>query len=127
MAKNRQNAPKDQMQKIKYLVQEVGRGGGAFVIEIPADWRVTFSNVNPAQGMGGGRDGYCLRVYEGEKLRAVYGSVIGFRDLSIPLARKVQTEVGSAQWTRDDAGNLDSRKQITASVEWDQDDALEAF
>jgi hypothetical protein len=127
MAKNRQNSPKDQMPTIKYLVNEVGRNGGSFVIELPADWRVTFSNVNPAQGMGGGRDGYCLRVYEGEKLRAVYGNVIGFRDLSIPLARKVQTEVGNASWTRDDAGNLDEHRQIEASVAWDRDDALEAF
>lgn len=126
MAKNRQNSPKDQMPVVKYLVTEAGGRGGsnsAFVIEIPADWRLTFSSVNPAaMGHGGYREGFCLRVYEGEKLRAVYANVVAFRDLSIPLARKVQTETGNARWTRDDAGNLDETRQITTGIQWDPED-----
>lgn len=125
MAKNRQNSPKDEMPTIQYLISETGgrggMGGGSFVIEIPADWRVTFSGVNPS-APGSYHDGYAMRVYEGEKLRAVYAGVRSFRDLSIPLARKVQTETGSAQWTRDDAGNLEEHKQLQVATEYRPDD-----
>lgn len=98
-------------EKIKYLV--TGQGG-EFVIELPADWKITFGYVNPAGSKDayGRGEGHCLRVYEGEKLRAVYADVRGLRDLSIPLARKVQKETGSASWTMDSEGNFEEHKKV---------------
>src|SRR3954468_10487462 len=81
---------------IEYLVIQ---DRGEFVIELPANWQVTFGAVNPGSPPHG-RDLHCLRVWEGsgtaKKLRAVFGDVRGFRDLSLPLARKVTKETGSA-------------------------------
>lgn len=100
-------------EKVKYLVQR-GKGGSNFVIEIPASWKVTFGYVNPSRsGDAYNRgEGHCLRVYEGEKLRAVYGDVVGFRDLSIPMAQEVRKETGSSQWTMDSEGNFESNKKV---------------
>jgi hypothetical protein len=98
-------------EKIQYLV----RGHEEFVIEIPAAWRLTFGYVNPAHPEGGYRNqpAHCLRVYEGEKLRAVFASVSSFRDLSIPLARKFQKETGAAEWSQDSEGNFErSEKRL---------------
>lgn len=100
--------------KIKYLVREQGgRGSGSqFVIEIPANWKVTFSSVNPnSQSHVGGA--YCLRVYEGEKLRAVYCDIVAFRDLSIPMAREVRKETGSSSWENDSDGNFSESRSIS--------------
>lgn len=93
---------KDPKAMIRYLVQQQG---GDFVIEIPASWKVTFGAVNPgSDGMRGGL--HCMRVYEAEKVRAVYCDVKGFRDLSIAMARKVQSEVRNSTWTGDSEGNF---------------------
>lgn len=98
-------------EKVKYLVSG---NKGEFVIEIPASWKVTFGYVNPAKSSDGyaRNEGHCMRVYEGEKLRAVYGDVYGLRDLSIPLARKVTKETGSASWTMDSQGNFEEHKKV---------------
>jgi hypothetical protein len=97
----------------KYLVSEPR---GEFVIEIPAEgWKITFGYVNPAIPDGGvrGAQGHCLRIYEGkDKLRAVFGNVTGIRDLAIPLARKVEKQTGSSEWTMDSAGNFDGRQTV---------------
>lgn len=112
--KLRQNEPDE---TIRYLVKEGsgGRFGSGedkhFVIEIPASWKVTFASVNPnSQAQGGG---FCLRVYEGEKLRAVYCDVISFRDLSIPFAREVSQSVGKREWESDSEGNFSSKTEIS--------------
>jgi hypothetical protein len=114
MAKNRQN--QDDV-KIRYLVREGGGRFGSdekhFVIEIPAHWKVTFSSVNPNSQQHSG--GYCLRVYEGEKLRAVYCDIIAFRDLSIPYAREVSQSVGSRQWESDSEGNFSEEVEISVN------------
>ena len=96
---------------IRYLVKG---GDGEFIIEIPASWKITFGYVNPAKSSDAyaRNEGHCLRVYEGEKLRAVYADVRGFRDLSIPLARKVMKETGSTQWTKDSAGNFEHSTKV---------------
>jgi hypothetical protein len=112
MPKNRQNAatPED----LSYLVS---RGGQAdVIIKVPADWKLTFGAVNPGNPMSG-RDLHCLRVWEGEKLRAVLCDVRSFRDLSIPLARKIERETGAASWTSDSAGNFErsESRQLEAS------------
>src|SRR5258708_6777712 len=99
------NRQRDPQATIRYLVREQS---GEFVIEIPAHWRVTFGAISP--GGAGRHDLHCMRVYEGEKVRAVYCDVKGFRDLSIPMARKVQSETRSSEWTQDSTGNF---KQAT--------------
>jgi hypothetical protein len=99
---NRQSDPDS---TIRYLVNAQG---GDFVIEIPASWKVTFGAVNPGNGAYAGKDLHCMRVYEGEKVRAVYCDVRSFRDLSIPMARKVQSEVRESRWTADSEGNFEA-------------------
>lgn len=101
---------------VKYLVLA---SDGEFMIEVPASWRVTFGYVNPSKSSDGyaRNEGHCLRVWEGEKLRAVYGNVRGFRDMAIPLARKVKRETGSANWTMDSEGNFESTKKVEVESE----------
>lgn len=82
-----------------------------FIIELPAGWKLTFGAVNPGAPPHG-RDLHCMRVWDGPNtktanLRAVYCDVRGFRDLSIPLARKVTRETGSATWAMDSDGGFD--------------------
>lgn len=102
---------------IKYLVTDTK---GEFVIELPSSWKVTFSNVNPASnGEHGFRDkAYCLRVWETkEKLRAVFSNVLAIRDLSIPLARKVEKQTGSSTWSKDSVGNFEGMSKIEVDTE----------
>jgi hypothetical protein len=116
---NRQAAAEPET--ISYLVQ---RGGQPDVIlQISAAWKLTFGAVNPGSQTNGRYDLHCLRVWEGEKLRAVLCDVKGFRDLSIPLARKVESETGSATWTSDSDGNFErnEKREIEASYEIDVD------
>ena len=42
----------------------------------------------------------------------------GFRDLSLPLARKVEKQTGSAEWTMDSEGNFErtARRQIESEL-----------
>jgi hypothetical protein len=96
---------------IRYMVNV--SGAEDFIMELPSNWRLTFGYVNPARSSDGYNRGeaHCLRVWEGQKLRAVYGNIIGFRDLSIPLARKVTKETGSAAWTRDSQGNFEGTEK----------------
>lgn len=106
--------------KIKYLVTGAR---GDFVIELPPTWKVTFGAVNPG-GPVNGRDMHCLRVWETkEKLRAVFCDIRGIRDLSIPLARKIEKQTGSSEWTRDSVGNFEesSRAEIETSYQTDDD------
>jgi hypothetical protein len=112
-------------EKIKYLLKRNGRGPQEeFVIEIPANWKVTFSSVNPnSQAMRG--DGYAVRIYEGEKLRAVYCDIKELRDLSIPMAVKVEAKIAESKFESDSLGNFDltqSQKVLDASFEVVDDD-----
>jgi hypothetical protein len=113
--------------KIQYLLTTAT---GEQVIELDPKWKVTFAAVNPGgnpQGMHG-RDLHCVRVWEmpGNKLRAVFCDVRGIRDLSIPLARKIQKETGSAEWTKDSAGNFEqsSKREIESHYEADAPEEL---
>jgi hypothetical protein len=116
---------KDPDATIRYLVNQQG---GDFVIEVPASWRPTFSAVNPGKGAFSGAELHCMRLWEGEKLRAVYCDVRGFRDLSIPMARKVQSETRAASWTQDSSGNFKGtdERQIEKST-WTPDDIEDPF
>lgn len=99
---------------------------GDFVIEVAADWKVTFGAVNPGGQNMGRHDLHCLRVWEGEKLRAVFCNVRGVRDLSIPLARKVSKETGSANWTKDSTGSFteENKREIQSSYVADHPDDI---
>lgn len=88
---------------------------GDFVIELPPEYKVTFGAVNPGAPPHG-HDLHCLRVWDGPNaktahLRAVFCNVSGLRDLSLPVARKVTRETGSASWTRDDDSSLMTEKR----------------
>jgi hypothetical protein len=98
--------PADPAPKVSYYVSAQG---GDYVIEVDPTWKLTFGAVNPGSSQGGGRyDLHCLRVWETkDKLRAVFCDVKAFRDLSIPLARKVTKETGSAAWTQDSDGSFE--------------------
>jgi hypothetical protein len=104
----------DEPNVTKYLVTD---DRGEFVIEVPkTGWKITFGFVNPAVRDGGdgygGKRGHCLRVYEGKDLRAVFGNVVGIRDMAIPLARKVERQVGSAEWAMDSTGNFKGSREV---------------
>lgn len=101
-------------EKKNYLVKSTH--GEDFIIQLKANWKLTFAAVNPASAQSYSK-GFCLRVYEGQKLRAVYANVEGFRDLSIPLVRKVSKETGNASWTRDDAGNFEQHTKVDVDSE----------
>lgn len=106
----------DEVPNIKYLVTTQR---GEFVIELPPSFKVTFGAVNPGAPVSG-RDLHCLRVWETkDKLRAVFCDVRGIRDLSIPLARKVERETGSASWTMDSEGGFErsERREIECTLE----------
>jgi len=116
MAKAKEEGTGPEPAKIKYLVRTRTE---TFVIELPEKWKVTFASVNPASNMGR-NDGYCLRVYEmpGSKLRAVFDSVQSIRDLSIPLARQVKSEVGNTSWTRDSSGSFSETRSAEVNTEF---------
>lgn len=110
---------------VKYMVLAQPQD---FVIEVPANWKLTFGAVNPGgAGMGGRHDLHCLRVWEGEKLRAVFCDVRGIRDMSIPLARKVTRETGSASWTMDSEGGFSRSEERAVAVDFhlESGDAVE--
>jgi hypothetical protein len=122
MAKNRQSAAEPET--ISYLVQ---RGGASdFVIQVAANWKLTFGAVNPS-GQSMGRDLHCLRVWEGEKLRAVFCDVRGFRDLSLPLAMKVERETGAATWEQDSNGNFERTEKRQIERRFDVEDGEVPF
>lgn len=116
---NRQN--EESPPKLVYIVQR--SGAPDFTIELPASWKVTFGAVNPGASSGTGRyDLHCLRVWEGEKLRAVFCDVKGFRDLSLPMAIKVSRETGAATWEKDSNGNFEATEKRAIEASYVADD-----
>lgn len=112
-------------EKLKYLINI--SGGDDIVIQIPANWKVTFAQVNPDPNGNRGYSGaHCVRVWEGEKLRAVFANATGLRDLSIPLARKVKSETHNTEWKGDSMGNFESSssRQIEQEVVFEPDDVV---
>jgi hypothetical protein len=103
--------------------------GEDFIIEIQPDWKLTFGAVNPGAPPHG-RDLHCLRIYDGPNtkaasLRAVVCDVRGFRDLSIPLARKVSKETGAASWTQDSEGGFERTERRELETSWSEPDRIE--
>jgi hypothetical protein len=110
--------------KVSYLIQQ---HGGDFIIDLPPEWKLTFGAVNPGSPPHG-RDLHCVRVWDGPnaktaRLKAVYCDCKGFRDLSIPLARKVSREVGSSSWVQDSTGNFEhsEKREVTEHIVRDDD------
>lgn len=116
---NKHRQHKATPEPIKYLVQR--ERAADFVIEVPADWKVTFGAVNP--GSQNHSHLHCLRVWEGEKLRAVFCDVRGFRDLSLPLAMKIERETGSASWEQDSSGNFERSEKRMIEATYAEDRA----
>jgi hypothetical protein len=117
---NRQTETPDDV--LSYYVS-TGRGED-FVLQIKASWKLTFGAVNPG-GQMSGRDMHCLRIWEGEKMRAVFCDVRGFRDLSLPLARKVSSETGTAEWKQDSNGNFEASERRAIETSWEEPANLE--
>lgn len=118
MAKNRQNDK--EVQYIHYLIKK--KDGQDEVVEVPAHWKVTFSAVDPSKGMRDYGEAYCVRFYEGEKLRAVIGGATGLRDLSIPLRRKYSKESGQSSWESDSEGNFKREASGQLEAKWIEED-----
>lgn len=98
-------------QKIRYLVK-TNKGDGNFLIQVAASWKVTFGWVNPSSKGGGFNEGHCMRVWEGEKLRAVFDNVVAFRDMSIPLAKEIRKETGNSKWESDSEGSFEKTTKV---------------
>lgn len=66
-----------------------------FRITIPSNYKITYGRLHA--GGDGNRNydnsGNCLRIYEAEnKQRAVFRNVISFRDIGLPLVKKVDED-----------------------------------
>lgn len=84
-------AKKTEVVTTTYLIKATD---GEFQLTVPSAWKVTFGAMQPGKGGGfdgyDGRRGWTLRFYEAEnKQRAVFTNVLSFRDLGLPLTRKV--------------------------------------
>ena len=89
---------------------------GEFKITIPADFKVTFGT--PVGNRGNDYNGRELRIYEaGEKQRACFTEVQWFRDLSIPLVRRVVSTSGETTWEDDGQGNVTQKQTRRRKVE----------
>ena len=111
-------ARKKEVELKKYIVK---CSDGDFIIEVPSTYKLTFSAVNPTSPQNY-RDGFCLRVWEGEKLRAVFNNVLRFRDMAIPYAKKVSKETGAASWERDSQGNFSRSEEVTVEHQLEEGD-----
>jgi hypothetical protein len=99
-----------------------------FVIEVDSDWKLTFGAVNPGAPPHG-RDLHCLRIWDGPNaktahLRAVFCDVRGFRDLSLPLARKLETQTSAAEWKYDSDGGYESKHRRQIEKSWETNGAF---
>ena len=90
---------------------------GELQIDIPDNWKVTYGPVSP-----GARNGeLALRIYEAEtKQRAIFTGVQSFRDLSIPVRRKVTSTEGFITWEQNEDGESENRS-VKRTSEWNDD------
>lgn len=72
------------------------RNGSERKITIPDYWKVTFGPTIPFERKAGAHHGsetWALRLYNGDKLKAIFTDVINFRDMSIEIREKrIQTK-----------------------------------
>jgi hypothetical protein len=97
---------------------------GAFVLQIPADARITFGPAIPAPRTermmrGGGHDVYALRIYKGatEKsgLLAVFPGVFYFHDIEDVAISRPQLHDGKTHMVPDN-GWFDARNETAAKL-----------
>lgn len=70
------------------------------LITFPASYRVTFGPLNP--GRHGERDtSQTLRIYDGTCQRAIFENVVSFRDVGMPLKRRVLNGAEVPPWLED--------------------------
>jgi hypothetical protein len=91
---------------------------GVFRIEIDPTWKVTFSKVNP---QAGGYECMALRIYESdEKQRACFTNVTSFRDLSIPIVRRVKKTKTKAE-SENNSRKRTASRVVEHDYEWVDD------
>lgn len=73
------------------------------LLTVPSKWKITFGMLQPGERYS---EGAVLRIYESDKQqRAVFRNVVSFRDLSMPLKRKLIKEESKSKRKRDNKGN----------------------
>lgn len=92
---------------------------GELLIEIPDSYKVTFGKLQPGER---GYDGNALRIYETkEKQRACFVNVVSFRDLSIPVKKRIKTVEEKGRSKRDSRGNAESKHTtVVRESEWEE-------
>jgi hypothetical protein len=82
------SSPEGEEKKKVYLLET--KSGSQRKLTVPRDWKVTFGPTVPFERKNSGRYDECwaLRLYEGDKLRAVLTDVRNFRDLDIEVLEK---------------------------------------
>jgi hypothetical protein len=92
-----------------------------YIITVNEDWKITYGPVTPGKGSYGG---YALRIYESDtKQRAIFTDVISFRDMSIPVKRKVKKVAGKSEFQSDEKGSKSS-KETSLDTSW-EDETIE--
>jgi hypothetical protein len=92
-------APKQDIQDIIYEIvisDPMSKNLERYRITVPSNYKITYGKLH-AGGGDGNRNydspGNCLRIYEAEnKQRAVFRNVISFRDIGLPLVKKVDED-----------------------------------
>lgn len=108
---------KDTSETVEFLVHD---NAGMFKIRIPASWKITFGALQPGQKAYGYDAGNVLRIYESEtKQRAVFTGVRSFRDLSIPVVRRVVAKQSKAEAKSDGKGNHEAQEQVAVAETWE--------
>ena len=110
--------------KITYEIQSVE---GTYQIDVPADWKVTFGPVavgaTNKRGYGDSSGSMALRFYESDtKQRAIFTGVHSFRDVSIPLRRKIKnvTEEHAGSTKRGPKGSTsDHYEVVKVDEQWE--------
>lgn len=87
-----------------------------FRLTIPIGWKITFSKVNP---QAGGHDAHALRIYESDnQQRACFTGVESFRDLAIPLERRIKKTKTKAEAASDGRGKRSAQRDEEVEFEW---------
>lgn len=103
-------------------------GEKTFKITVPDDAKITFGPWSPPSA---GKEAYhtpdgkrgTLRIYKTEKnILAVFGGVMGFRDLSLEYAEEVAKEEGATIWKSDQNG-YEREEKRSLKKEWVAEDS----
>ena len=96
---------------------EIVTHGDTFQLDVPETFRVTYApTVMGQKGYGGSE--MALRFYEAEnKQRAIFVGVQSFRDLSLPLRKKVRRVEGKTEFKIGPDGS-ELHEQETIDEEW---------